>query len=118
MQSASDDVAEDRIVWTCCKNNDGELGDRSAWIRCNGLFDPVLDFDWDAWNSDGQAVKIGIEIVPKIIEESGGAVARDILRDKIEGKGLSRRTAYRRIEEAEKLKLIKFHKGKDAYELY
>ena len=37
MQSASDDVAEDRIVWTCCKNNDGELGDRSAWIRCNGL---------------------------------------------------------------------------------
>jgi hypothetical protein len=103
IQSASDDVAEDRIVWTCCKNNDGELGDRSAWIRCNGLFDPVLDFDWDAWNSDGQAVKIGVEIVPKIIEENGG---------------VSRRTAYRRIEEAEKLKLIKFHKGKDAYELY
>jgi len=116
--AASNDVAEDRIVWTCCKNNDGELGDRSAWIRCNGLFDPVSDFDWDAWNSDGKAVKIGIEIVAKIIEESGGAVARDILRDKIEGKGLSRRTAYRRIEEAEKLKLIKFQKGKDAYELY
>jgi hypothetical protein len=118
MQSASDDVAEDRIVWTCCKNNDGELGDRSAWIRCNGLFDPVSDFDWDAWNNDGQAVKIGVEMIPKIIEENGGAVARDILRDKIEGKGASRRTAYRRIEEAEKLKLIKFHKGKDAYELY
>ena len=50
MQSASDD-AEDRIVWTCCKNKDGELGDRSAWVRCNGLFDPVSDFDWDAWNS-------------------------------------------------------------------
>ena len=80
--------------------------------------DPVSDFDWDAWNSDGQAVRIGVEIVPKIIEESGGVVARDILRDKIEGKGLSRRTAYRRIEEAEKLKLIKFQKGKDAYELY
>ena len=53
-----------------------------------------------------------------LIEERGGAVARDILRDKIEGKGLSRRTVYRRIEEAEKLKLIKFQKGKDAYELY
>jgi hypothetical protein len=62
-------------------------------------------------------VKIGFEIV-KTIEESGGAVAREILRDKIEGKGLSRRTAYRRIEEAEKLKLIKFQKGKDAHELY
>jgi hypothetical protein len=63
-------------------------------------------------------VKIGVEIVPKIIEENGGALARDILRDKIEGKGVSRRTAYHRIEEAEKLKLIKLHKGKDAYELY
>jgi len=62
--------------------------------------------------------KNGYRIVPKIIEESGGVVARDILRDKIEGKGLSRRTAYRRIEEAEKLKLIKFQKGKDTYELY
>ena len=47
---------------------------------------PALDFDWDAWNSDAQAVKIGIEIVPKIIEENGGAMARDILCDKIEGK--------------------------------
>ena len=86
MQSASGDVAEDRIVLTCCKNNDGELGDRSAWVRCNGLFEPVSDFDWDAWNSDGQAVKIGVEIVPKIIEESGGAVARDILATKSKGK--------------------------------
>jgi hypothetical protein len=38
-------------------------------------------------------VKIGVEIVPKNIEENGAAVARDILRDKIEGKGVSRRTA-------------------------
>jgi hypothetical protein len=73
MQSASDDVAEDRIVWRCCKNNDGELGDRLAWIRCDGLFDSVSDFDLDGWNSDGQAVKIGVEIVAKIIEENRGA---------------------------------------------
>jgi len=65
---------------------------------------PALDFNWDAWSNDAQAVKIGIEIVPKIIEENGDAMARDILCDKIEGKGVSRRTAYRRIEEAEKLK--------------
>jgi len=69
MQSASDDVAENRIVWTCCKNNDGELGDRSAWIRCNGLFDPVSDFDWDAWNSDGQGVKTGIESYQKSLKK-------------------------------------------------
>ena len=45
MQAASDDVTDDRIVWTCCKNNDGELGKRSAWIRRNGLFDALTDFD-------------------------------------------------------------------------
>ena len=46
--------------------------------KAQWTFDPVSDFDWDAWNSEGQAVKIGIEIGPKIIEECGGAVARDI----------------------------------------
>jgi hypothetical protein len=40
-------------------------------------------------------LKIGVEIVPKIIEENGGAVARDILRDKIEGRVISRRTPER-----------------------
>lgn len=26
MQAASDDTTDSRIVWTCCKNNDGEMG--------------------------------------------------------------------------------------------
>ena len=46
LQSASDDPTEDRVVWTCCKNNDGALGERTAWERRNGLFAPVADFDW------------------------------------------------------------------------
>jgi hypothetical protein len=65
MQAASDDVTDDRIVWTCCKNNDGELGKRSAWIRRNGLFDALTDFDWEAWNKDGKSVIAGVEIVRK-----------------------------------------------------
>jgi len=51
MQSASDDTQDNRIVWTCCKNNDGELGERSAWERRNGLFAPVYEFDWDAFDN-------------------------------------------------------------------
>ncbi len=54
MQAASDDPEDRTIVWTCCKNNDGDLGPRSAWIRSNGLFSPVEDFDWDSFASDGQ----------------------------------------------------------------
>ena len=46
LQAASDDPTDARVVWTCCKNNDGELGERTAWERRNGLFAPVADFDW------------------------------------------------------------------------
>ena len=51
MQAASDDTTDNRVVWTCCKNNDGDLGARSAWERRNGLFAPVADFDWTAFDA-------------------------------------------------------------------
>jgi hypothetical protein len=54
MQAASDDTTDNRIVWTCCKNNDGELGKRSAWERRNGLFMPANDFDWKTFDGDGE----------------------------------------------------------------
>lgn len=54
MQAASDDTTDSRIVWTCCKNNDGEMGRRSAWERRNGLFIPVQDFDWKTFEGDGE----------------------------------------------------------------
>jgi hypothetical protein len=54
MQAASNDTEDVRVVWTCCKNNDGELGARSAWERRNGLFAPVQDFDWKIFDGDGE----------------------------------------------------------------
>ena len=51
MQAASDETTDNRVVWTCCKNNDGELGARSAWERRNGLFAPVSEFDWDEFDN-------------------------------------------------------------------
>ena len=42
MQATSHETTDNRIVWTCFKNNDGELGTRSAWF-----FAPASDFDWD-----------------------------------------------------------------------
>jgi hypothetical protein len=51
MQAASDETTDNRISWTCCKNNDGELGERSAWERRNGLFVPVSEFDWDTFDN-------------------------------------------------------------------
>jgi hypothetical protein len=54
MQAASDDTTDNRVVWTCCKNNDGEMGKRSAWERRSGLFVPVQDFDWKTFEGDGE----------------------------------------------------------------
>jgi hypothetical protein len=53
MQAGSDDTDDKRVVWTCCKNNDGELGTRSVWERGNGLFVPVSDFDWQTFEGNG-----------------------------------------------------------------
>jgi AAA domain len=54
LQSATDDVSDNRVVVTCCKNNDGQLGDRSVWTRDNGLWSPVPGFDWDAFDNPQQ----------------------------------------------------------------
>ena len=51
MQLGSDDPQDNRVVWTCCKNNDGELGGRSAWERRNGLFASVSEFDWETFDN-------------------------------------------------------------------
>jgi hypothetical protein len=62
IQSASDDVEDKRVVITNCKNNDGELAPRSAWERRNGLFAPVANFDWDAFDVGGTKEKKGVTI--------------------------------------------------------
>ena len=35
---ATSDTTDNRVVWTCCKNNDGEKGPRTSWLRENGRF--------------------------------------------------------------------------------
>jgi hypothetical protein len=60
MQLASDDPQDNRVVWTCCKNNDGEFGARSAWERRNGLFASALNFDWDSFDNPNQNDRVTI----------------------------------------------------------
>jgi AAA domain len=60
MQAGSDDPEDDRVVWTCCKNNDGEMGQRSAWHRRDGIFVPVIDFDWDEFSAPRAASRGGL----------------------------------------------------------
>src|SRR5580700_5072634 len=94
MQAASDDVTDNRVVWTCCKNNDGELGRRSAWERCNGLFTPVQDFDWDAFEYQRRDEKVDYRVVGEIVEELDGATKAQIVAQ-LQKRGASKPAAYR-----------------------
>jgi len=56
LEPASNDNEDQTVVLTCCKNNDGHEGMPTAWKRRNGLFDPAVGFDMDAFLSvDPQA---------------------------------------------------------------
>jgi hypothetical protein len=59
LEPATSDLEDQTVVLTCCKNNDGEEGAPSAWIRRNGLFDANPFFDMDAFLSDEGAVRKG-----------------------------------------------------------
>jgi energy-coupling factor transporter ATP-binding protein EcfA2 len=64
MQPASDDTEDNRVVVTCAKNNDGDLGARSAWRRCAGRFEEAGVFDWEAFDTGSSANR-----EPKVKEE-------------------------------------------------
>jgi len=50
MQPASDNPEDNRVVWTCCKNNDGEIAEPSVWFRRHGFFEACADFDLAEFN--------------------------------------------------------------------
>jgi hypothetical protein len=74
LQPASDDTEDSRVVFTCCKNNDGPLGAQSAWHRRNGFFEAILDFNWDEFHRPNPARSAITEANMAEIFDNGGAV--------------------------------------------
>lgn len=97
IQPASDDPEDDQVVWTCCKNNDGELGKRSAWHRKVGLFVPSPDFDWATFDASGdKRVTITEDMVKEVLED--GPMLLVLARDKLrEVSGANQATCYRAL---------------------
>lgn len=98
MQAASDSPEDKRVVWTCCKNNDGEMGARSAWKRGNGLFEAVADFDWDEFddpNKGGNRVTITETHMDAVFEKGTKQLTKAEARDGLkELMGAGRSAAY------------------------
>ena len=94
MQSASDETTDNRVIWTCCKNNDGEKGPRSAWERENGNFIHCHGFDWEGYDK-GQKQKTVTKKLMEDLMKNGRMVSRSYLVDEImEKAGCGKSTAY------------------------
>jgi hypothetical protein len=117
LQSASDDVNEERVVWTCCKNNDGELGNRSVWKRSNGLFVPVREFDWQDFDNPEKGDGPTWEDTKDIVAELGDRADRKSIITGLKERGASQSTAYRHVEKAEKRGAIRLNKRTQIYEI-
>jgi hypothetical protein len=95
MQAGSDDTTDNQIVWTCCKNNDGDLGKRSAWERRNGLFAPVTDFDFETFDAPEKDRREMIsEADMRAVFENGALTKPDARKLLEESTGASRSACY------------------------
>ena len=99
MQAASDDTDDSRVVWTCCKNNDGQMGTRSAWIRSNGLFSPVEGFDWDSFDNPPTKAPKHKQVVD-IVRKSPTPPTKGAIVAALIAGGIKQATAYRWIDSA------------------
>ena len=103
LQNASDSVTDNRVVVTCCKNNNGELGDRTAWIRDNGLWTPVIGFDWDAFDNPpqpgtGKGLAITEQAMAAVFEfGSKELTLKEAVAELMKLTGVSQRTCYRAL---------------------
>lgn len=100
LQPATDDVESDEVVWTCCKNNDGELGKRTAWHRRIGLFESIPNFDWATFDSPDKDKRV--VITAAMVEEvfENGELIRSLARDKLlEISGASKAAVYKALSD-------------------
>jgi hypothetical protein len=96
LQPASVETEDNRVVFTCCENIDGPMGPQTAWIRRNGLFEPVPDFDWDAFRKPGaNRVAISEEDMAAVFECGKRTLKRTAAHNAlIEQSGCEKSAAY------------------------
>ena len=118
MQAASDDVTDNRVVWTCCKNNDGELGNRSAWERRNGLFMPVEYFDCESFDHPPKE-KRGLhpELLREFLKQGGQYHRNQLVSIVMDETGCQKSAAYNLVRRAVKNRVLRHDKLMKSYEL-
>jgi hypothetical protein len=101
MLNASDDEEEDRIVFTCAKNNNGKLGERTAWHRIGNIFKPVDDFDFAEFEkpADPGTAKITHGILNKLFDGGKRQIVKThAVKELSEVMGFGRSASYNALK--------------------
>jgi AAA domain-containing protein len=68
----SDDETDNSVVVFNPKNSNGQNSPRSAWVRKNGLFEPLPEFDWKQFDKPPEERKvIRPEHIKEVLEGKG-----------------------------------------------
>ncbi len=97
IQSTSNDPEDDRVVVTCCKNNDGDLGERTAWHRRNGLFEAVQDFDWSGFDKEPETTIATTQDKVLSVLREGQSTRKDLVEELKHRFGMGKSSVYNAI---------------------
>ena len=104
MQPASDSPEDNRIAWTCCKNNNGEMGERSVWEIGNGLCERIDEFDWEDFDKgEGRkpAPKVTLDHLKQLFQNGNVWLKRPEAVSKLQAiAGIGRTAAYEALNPA------------------
>jgi hypothetical protein len=121
LEPATPDGDDDRVLFTCAKNNNGDMGAPSAWHRRNGLFDACTDFDFKTVDKKGsgggeESKRGGVvefKHLAAVFEMSGKPMNKpDIVANLMLMHGVSRSCAYEALKPGGKFaKHLTYNKG-------
>lgn len=95
MEAGSDDPEDDRVVFSCCKNNDGQMPPRSAWHRRNGLFAPCLNFNWEEFEQpSGSRKTVSPEDLKAVFTDGRKLNRKRAAEELMETAGVKKTAAY------------------------
>ena len=105
LQAASDDTKRNEFVFCCCKNNNGLLGEPTAWRRDGVRFiGPLTDFDWDSFNNGaaggaGKNAKIEEDDLMKVFDYGRKWLSKDqAAKALMRATGAGRSAAYNALD--------------------
>ena len=91
----SEDETDDSVVVFNPKNSNGQNSPRSAWVRKNGLFEPLADFDWKQFDKPPEERRtITGEDIEQVLKGQGIVPRAKAVESLMESTGLGKSACF------------------------